>query len=119
MATRIDGDAVKGIIDTELTATQCEPFIESAHALIEQHLSSDSISDGLLKQIELWLSAHFVAIRDPARSAEKLGDAQDTFSMGELGKGLEFTQWGQQALSLDPTGKLVNVGKSRGYMEVL
>jgi len=119
MAARVDGNQVKGIIDTELTAAQVIPFIDSANALVDQHLSDQSLSESLLTQIELWLAAHFVAIRDPARSQEKLGDAQDAFALGTLGEGLKFTQWGQQALALDPTGILASAGKRRARMDVL
>jgi hypothetical protein len=55
--------------------------------------------------IETWLSAHFVAIRDPRYQAETMGAASATY-INSPGPNLALTPYGQQAMLLDSTGNL-------------
>jgi hypothetical protein len=105
----VNDSEVKQIIDTTLNTT---PFIETANVLVDQYLGSSSLSDALLRQIEMWWAAHLVAIRDQQAASEGVGKANVTYQ-GKTGKGLEFTGYGQQVLSLDPTGILATIGKKR------
>jgi len=116
MALRTNGADVKKIIDTTQTASEIEDaFIPPANLLVTQALGSNTdISSALKTEIEKWLSAHFVAIRDPRIQQEKMGDATDTYrgTIGANAKGLEATYYGQQAIALDPTGSIANLGKA-------
>lgn len=109
MAERVTVDEVKKLIDTELS--DVAPFIKAANLTIDEHLLNDGIGAALLKEIERWLSAHFVAMRERQLTSETAGDAANQYG-GSFGMGLNFTQYGQQVRLLDPTGKLANAGNT-------
>ena len=111
MSTRVDGDEVKEIIETELTALQIVPFITAANLIVTDQLTGEH-SAALLVEIERWLAAHFVAIRDPRAKAEKTDDASATY-YGKDGLGLNHTPYGQQVKILDTTGILASLGKRK------
>ena len=102
-------DEVKVIIDTGLT--DLTPFIAAAHIIVSEDLSNKGFTNRRLTEIERWLAAHFVAMReDKARlTGVETGDSQYTFG-GELGEDLKFTRYGQQALILDTSGTLAAKG---------
>jgi len=116
MAARVTEEEVKAIIDTTVTTA---PFITAANLLVESVLGGESLGDDLLKEIERWLSAHFVAIRDPREKSKKMDEAEAKFFLGKEGKGLEATPYGMQAIALDTTGKLANVGKTTAKVECI
>ncbi len=105
----ITQDEVKVIIDTDLT--DLTPFIAAAHIIVSEDLKNKGFTNRRLTEIERWLAAHFVAMReDGARlTGKEVGDAQYTFG-GELGEDLKFTRYGQQALVLDTSGTLAAKG---------
>lgn len=105
MANRATETEVKEIINTDLTEDQITPFLKSANILVTEVLSDEGYSDNLLKEIERWLAAHFVAIRDPQIAREKIGDV-DVIYHGKSDLGLNHTPYGQQAMIMDYNGKL-------------
>jgi len=114
---RVTEAEVKQIIDTALTDDQVKPFIRVANVLITNVLANEGYPASLLKEIELWLAAHYVAIRDPQVSKEKIGDV-DAVYQGKTALGLEFTAHGQQVMTLDHHGKLAEISRSKGPAEV-
>ena len=119
MANRVTGAEVKEIfLYTVLSDAEMEAFITPANLIVTEHLGESDLSDAYLKEIERWLSAHFAAVYDKRRSAEKLGDASDTFD-GKTGLGLDYTSYGQQVKILDPTGTLAGIGKQVVKLEVV
>lgn len=115
MSNRVTNSEVKTIIDTDVDVTA---FITVANLIVTNMLSGGSLSDAMLKEIERWLSAHFVAIRDPRIGQEKIGDASVTYLL-TTGKGLDATPFGQQVKVLDTTGKLAQLGKSTAKLETI
>jgi len=118
---RTTAEEVKQIIDTDLSNSIITAFIEDASALVDELFEDETeIGTSLLARIEKWIAAHFVAIRDPRIKTEKIGDASVTYrgSVG-AGKGLEFTPYGQQALLLDPTGRLKSIGTKRATFKAV
>jgi len=110
---------VKDIIDTNLSSSIVQAFIDDASNLLDELFEDETgISDELLASIEKWLAAHFVAIRDQKPKSEKIGDASITYH-GTSGKGLEFTPYGQQALLLDTTGRLKSIGGKRATFKAV
>lgn len=105
MALRVTEDEVHEIIDVDSEITTLIPFITAANLLVTERLGTSSLSAAQLKEIERWLAAHFVAVRDRRTSQETLGSANQSFT-GKTGYGLEFTPYGQQVLLLDSTGLL-------------
>lgn len=117
MAQRVYDNEVKEIVDTVLDT---QPFIETASLLVDEELVSSGHSAARLRQIELYLSAHFVTIRDP-QFQQLRGEKQSvSFHLGDLGQGLKSTAYGQQVLLLDTSGILAQVGMAtRASFEVL
>lgn len=115
MANRVTDTQVKEIIETSLDTT---PFIDTANALVNQALLVQGFSEAYLTQIEKYLSAHFVTVRERQLKGEKLGDASNTYG-GEFGQGLRFSQYGQQVLILDTSGTLEDLGKAKAEIDVI
>ncbi len=113
MANRVTGSEVKAIINTSLTDAQVEPFITSANVVVTGRCSS-YYTDAEMKEIEKWLSAHLVSIRDPSRSAVIEQDADGPSQKYQLTSkspvGLATTPYGQQVLVMDYQGKLADLG---------
>lgn len=120
MTLRVTDAEVKEIIETSITDTT--PFITTANVLIDAVLSDDiaagDLSDAVLEQMELWLSAHFVAVRQGAPKMEKAGDGAVTY-FGKDGVGLESTPYGQQVLAIDITGKLKSAGAKTAKIQTI
>ena len=82
---RVSGSEVQDIIDTDLETLT--PFITVASQLVD---GISGLGAATLKEIERWLSAHFVAIRDPRIMSEKAGDASANYH-GKSAMGLDAT----------------------------
>lgn len=115
---RCTGVEVKEILDTVLTEDEVIPFITAANLVVTDMLSSSSLSTAMLKEIEKWLAAHFVAIRDPRISRENTEEVSATYH-GKSDMGLDHTPYGQQVRLLDTTGAMTNLGKRKASVEVL
>jgi len=105
---RVTASEVREIIDV-IAATDITSFITTANVHVTAVLGSEtSLSADQLKQIELYLAAHFVAIdpRNRVTKQESTDGSQATFETGVPGQGLKATTFGQQAIALDTTGKL-------------
>lgn len=117
MANRVTATQVKAIIETSLVDDDVTVFIATANNIVTNRLTDKGLDDATLEQIELWLSAHLVAIRNPLKRVEEVRDARQEFQYGKLGEGLRFTAYGQQALTLDTTGTLGTVGGISFYFQ--
>jgi hypothetical protein len=118
MAIRVTDDEVKELIDTE--EPDLTPFITAANVLVEKILANDSsLTSDQLKQIELWLSAHFVAIKDPVAKTESIGGTSVSHYLSGGSGGLKMTPYGEMACVLDTSGKLVSMGKRKAGFEAI
>lgn len=99
---------VLAIIDSDLSEAEIAPFLSAATLLIEEVLHDAGVSADLLKEIERWTAAHFVAVRDPRITSESFGRTNASYEggTGVLAKGLNKTRYGAAAIALDPTGTL-------------
>lgn len=113
MAVRVDSAEVKVVIDTSLT--DLTAFILVASQQVDR---ISGLTAAVLKEIERWLAAHFVAIRDKRTSKDNVGDSSHTYE-GKTGMGLQFTRYGQQALLLDTTGTLAKLGLRKASLVYL
>lgn len=107
---RVTDSEVQEIISLNVL-TDTTPFIGTANIIVTTHLGTSSLSSDELKIIELYLSAHLVALHPDERqlTQQKIGEADDRFG-GTFGDMLTFTQFGQMALFLDSTGTLDGLG---------
>lgn len=108
--SRVADAEVRAIIDVDSLLTDISPFITAANLIVTDKLASSGTSEEMLKEIERWLAAHFVAVRDPRSKSESIGGITAHYFVGREGEGLRSTPYGQQALALDLTGILAKAG---------
>jgi hypothetical protein len=110
MAVRCSPDDVQAIIDYDPAIENLDPFIEAANELVTEICAPavNGYSATRLKQIETWLAAHFLAVRDPRYASESMGQASASVQ-GQVGMNLSLTTYGQQAMLLDTKGGLARL----------
>lgn len=119
MVISVTPEMVKNVVvGTTLTDPQIEGCISTATMLVAENLRGEGISDNVMTEITLYLSAHYLSLRDKATriTEEKIGDAEVKYSKSNQYKGytqLDTTEWGATALMLDPTGVLLSLGKKQ------
>jgi len=119
---RTTATEVKKIIETDMSDPEIQSYIDSATAFIDAAPIATTLGSTLLEQIEKWLTAHLMAAsREQMVKQGKGGPSSATFYGYGEGKGLEHTPYGQQAISLDPTGALkrISEGKVKLLFEAL
>lgn len=117
MAFRATETEVKEIIDTNLMEEQVSPFLKVANQMVTDLVSDVGYASGTLREIERWLAAHFVAVRDPRVAKEKIGDAQADYH-GKSDMALNFTPYGQQVMVLEYKGKIAAAMKAMRPAEI-
>jgi len=108
MMGRVTATEVRSIIilGSSITDTQIDIFINMANLYVTNVFSGDTtVSDDILKEIERNITAHFLHSIDPRESEKAVDKARSKYS-GAFGLGLNATTYGQNAMLLDPTGKL-------------
>ena len=105
---RVTASEVEAIIDID-SYIDVDAFISIATNFVDDEFA-DHYSTTRLKDLEIVLTAHFIAHQQRQLEQEWIGDAKQYFS-GKFGKGWEFTQYGQMLLSLDTEGILLAVSK--------
>ncbi len=118
MPNRVTPAEVKVLILTSLSDTDVDQFIGTANNLVTEELASKGLSDTRLKDIERYLSAHFVAMREESGGIIKTrtGESWDDHGV-KVGFGLLETRYGQQAVAMDSTGtlKLMSSGTTSSF----
>ena len=110
MGWRILDSELRDITPTK-SSVNVQPFIDMANVLTDKIAVRDTgslLGDSDLKQIELCLAAHFYSLYDQRFTGKKTLDASGEYQ-GQWGKGLDATDWGQQAKLLDETGFLASL----------
>lgn len=111
---RVTATEVKEIIQTDLSDDACLPFIMSANILVTNHCTGTAEEK---KEVERWLAAHFISLRDHEYQSQSIGGASYTRRNVPKDKGLESTEWGQHALILS-NGDLSNISKRKITFDV-
>jgi len=107
---------VKAIIDT--SSDNLQPYIIAAYRVVKDNIGS-SVPDFTKKEIQRWLAAHFLAMepQSDGRIAEKeVMEARNRFVEEQADfftAGIGSTRYGQQAMALDISGRLAQLGKRR------
>ncbi len=116
---RVTAADVQEILDTTLEASVINAFINTAHTFIEANLGSANLGEAMLTEIEKWLAAHFLSIRDRRVKSENIaGEYSVTYEIGNLGEGLMSTTYGQTAVALDTSGTLDSLNLKRATFKV-
>lgn len=108
----LDADAVREIIDTDLTDAQLHAFVNMAYYLSRPVAGNLGSCGGSAAecQIILLLAAHLVTLREGSPKSESVGGEWSITYRGTDGKGLESSLYGQNALALDCSGMLAKAG---------
>jgi len=120
-------DEVRGVIALPTTVVDAtiNAFISDASLVVARCpviVSSDSATQ---KAVIKWVTAHLMNMRYGASGplvSESIGDASKSYaqpSRAPSGLGLAGSYYGQQALLLDPSGCLAQVGKMRPTFAVI
>jgi hypothetical protein len=106
---RVTDDMVREIMEVDPTITSYTPFITVASSIVDKIAIKDAtIQESELTEIERWLSAHFVAIRDMRSDSEKAGSVSVKYQY-KLEIGFDVTLYGQMAKRLDISGYLAKL----------
>lgn len=120
MPTRVNPTEVKRVIATTLNDSDLSEHILVANRLVTDLLVGKGMSADRLRDIELYLSAHFIALKDQDAGqtvSKSAGDTEAGYG-GGLSEALSHTRYGQQALILDTSGTLTSIGKVRAQFRV-
>ncbi len=108
----VTAQEVEGIVDipSDLDLT---PFIETASLIVTEDLAGKGLSTARLKQIELYLAAHYAIVRIERGQLikNKTLNAEDQYG-GDFTTGLNLTRYGQQAITFDTSGTLAEMASS-------
>lgn len=102
---RVTEADVRTIIDTTLGVGEIDPFITTANLIVEGYLASTTLTETVLTEIEKYMAAHCLSVKDQRVKSEKIDVLSFTYT-GTFGDGLKLTQYGQMAILLDTTGTL-------------
>ena len=117
----LDADAVKEIIDTDLTDARINRFINAAYYTakpISGNLT-DCGGSSMFCEIVVWLAAHFITAYERQSKSESVSGEWSVSYMGKEGMGLEASLYGQQVLAMDCSGILSKVGMKRATFDVI
>ena len=113
---------VKQIVTTDTVDAKILVHIKTASAFVDQVFAGDTtLSEDVLKEIERYIAAHFLTVTEPEHGGlveHEIGATRARFP-DNLGKFLEGTRYGQQALLLDVTGKLSGAGAARAQFRAV
>jgi hypothetical protein len=105
---RTTSTAVCAIIDTSLGDESIAAFIRTANQMVTAHLGSVGLDGTLLTEIETYLTAHFITLRERRVMSESADGVSFTYE-GQSGVGLDATGYGQTAQVLDTSGTLAQL----------
>lgn len=117
----LDADAVREIIETDLTDAQINAFLNTAYYITRSLSGSLDACGGATAEcnIIMWLAAHFITIRERQTKSESVAGEWTVAYLGKDGLGLNASLYGQQALALDCSGMLARVGLKRPFFKVI
>jgi hypothetical protein len=121
MAARVTEAEVRAIKSTKLTPLTT--FITTANILTDKLAASacgSGLSDAELKQIELYLAAHFVSVTDPEALTEKFEGSSKSYQRGWVAgqSGISSTSFGVVANTLS-NGCLAELDKQVGVVQMI
>ncbi len=116
---RTDVATVRKIIDTELSDSVIDAYIDSANLTITEVFENDStLSSDFLAVLEQWLSAHLLS-STRERQFSKAAGGNASIEYTPTGVGLQATLYGQQVISMDTTGRLAALSGKRASMSAV
>lgn len=106
MAVRTNDMLIGQLLDIVITViTNSTQFIQTANTLVTKFCSTDNYTVAELTQIETWLAAHFISVKQKIAREEKVDELTDRFE-GVTKMHLQSSLYGQTAMTLDWAGGL-------------
>jgi hypothetical protein len=107
--SRVADDELRDLVEAK-DSERVTSFISDASLLVDETLGTSDLTESRLKMIEKYLAAHFwvIAKEKGGLTLEQTGDARNQYQQ-ITGQGLSSTRFGEQVISLDPTGALNKV----------
>src|SRR5712664_1974675 len=106
---------VRLIVNTILSDASITACIQTADITVMEDLAATALSIPRKTEIERYLAAHYAALADNSlrTTRERVGELQVEYShTNMINIGLEYTRYGQAAMSLDKTGTLRRYSKN-------
>jgi hypothetical protein len=113
---------VRVVIATALTDPQVQALIDDAALIAEACPMVATYEAARQKAIVKWLTAHLISQQSGKGgqlTQKALGDASESYAAGTMGMNLGGSRYGIQALALDPSGCLAQLGMRRASFKVL
>ena len=115
---RVTSTEVFAIIDSTYTGitatTDLDPFIGVSTVIVDDNLVSAGLSTESLKNVELYLSAHFSVLKYRQPLETEISQSMDDFA-NPLKTGFYQTIYGQQAMTIDSSGTLSDMSKENSF----
>lgn len=117
----VDADAVKEIIDTDLTDARINRFLNTAYYIAKPIVSSlgDCGGSSMFCEIVVWLAAHLMTCFERQTKSESVAGEWSVSYLGKEGMGLEASLYGQQVLTMDCSGMLAKASLKRATIDVI
>lgn len=116
---RVSEAEVESIMEDLDSSDDISAFITAANLVVTEKLGSSGLSSSLLKEIERWLSAHFVTCMKRIPTKIKVGETENSYDWVN-GEGLNASRYGQTVKMLDTTGTMsAELGKPGILFDVL
>ena len=114
MALPTDTD-LRNLIDDIPPGQDTSSFISTAILLVDELLSTAGLSTGRLDAIKLYMAAHFttITVERGGLTESRIGENLDRYAKSATGikiGGIGSTRYGQQAIALDSSGILADLG---------
>jgi len=116
----MDADLVKEIVDTSLSESRINNFINMAYYIslpLVGRLAACGASTAHCAIIQL-LAAHLLTLYEPQKKSENIASEWSFTNIIAGGLGLDGSTYGQAAKTLDCSGTLASLGKRRARIKV-
>jgi len=117
MMARVTVEEVMSIMDMRVQADKVPPFIDTASLIINTKVvpayENEQDGEALLKQIELYYTAHLLTVTLYHTEVKLKGLDTETEYVNRFDKGLDSSFYGQTLKTLDYKKALINLEKSK------
>ena len=88
-------------------------YITAANRMVTDNLTNKGVATDTLTEIERWIAAHLIAVTQERQSKKEGAGGAFIEYTGKYEEGLRMTSYGQMAISLDYSGTLLNLFKTK------
>lgn len=110
---------VAGVYETDRDDVALKPFLDATGAFTSARLSGKGLDAATMKQVQLYLAAHFLFVTDAGpHEALRVEDVSERFTKHDREPGLLDSRWGRMAVLLDTSGTLAAMTRLQPAAEV-